>query len=190
MISTDLPAACASEPVRPARRLPLTVVLLGVAIVIIASFGTLALVQANGLRTAAAGRNAALVDRVATKSVQRAVSSAVNTVFSYRYTDVASTRSAAQHLLTGAAIRQYDQLFGLVERQAPKARLVISTKVSATGVELLTGDRARVLVFANQQDTRSGTRQTSYGGAMFAVTAVLRHGHWLIANIDTFASSG
>jgi Mce-associated membrane protein len=51
---------------------------------------------------------------------------------------------------------------------------------------VLTGGRARVLVFANQQDTRAGTRQASYGGAMFAVTAVLRHGRWLIANIDTF----
>jgi Mce-associated membrane protein len=190
MIGTEVPAAKESELTSPARRVPLVIVALGVAIVLLASFGTWALVQASALRTTAAASNAALVDRAATKSVQRAVSRAVNTVFSYRYTDVAATRSAAQHLLTGAAIRQYDQLFGLVERQAPKARLVIATKVTATGVELLTGGRARVLVFANQQDTRAGTRQASYGGAMFAVTAVLRHGRWLIADIDTFTSSG
>jgi Mce-associated membrane protein len=53
-------------------------------------------------------------------------------------------------------------------------------------VELLAGGRARLLVFANQQDTRSGTGQTSYGGAMFAVTAVDQRGRWKIENINTF----
>jgi Mce-associated membrane protein len=62
--------------------------------------------------------------------------------------------------------------------------------VTAAGVELLTGDRARVLVFANQQDTRSGTSQASYSGAMFAVTAVNRGGRWLISNINTFTNPG
>jgi hypothetical protein len=30
------------------------------------------------------------------------------------------------------------------------------------------------------------TSQASYGGAMFAVTAVNQRGRWLIDNIDTF----
>ena len=103
-------------------------------------------------------------------------------------------RSPAGHgaagQLTGAAIRQYDQLFALVAQQAPKQKLVVTTRVASIGVEFLTGDRARVLVFANQQDTRAGTSQASYAGAMFAVTAVSRSGHWLIEDIDTFSSPG
>ena len=51
---------------------------------------------------------------------------------------------------------------------------------------MLTGGRARLLVFANQQDSRTGTSQASYGGAMFAVTAVNQHGRWRIDSIDTF----
>ena len=121
--------------------------------------------------------------------MERAVTGAVETIFSYSYADVGKTREAAQGLLTGAAIRQYDQLFALVEQQAPKEKLVV-TKVTTVGVELLTGDRARLLVFANQQDTRAGTTQTSYGGAMFAVTAVNRDGRWLIENINTFTNGG
>lgn len=171
---------------RRRRGLPVLVVL-GVATVLAGGFGIWATVAAHSLRATASSANGALVDGPGTAAVERAVTSAVDTIFSYSYLDVAKTRSAAQTLLTGAAIRQYDQLFALVERDAPKEKLVITTKVTNIGVELLSGGRARLLVFANQQDSRAGTSQTSYAGAMFAVTAVQRHGHWLIENIDTFS---
>ncbi len=186
------PAETASSAEDRGRRrgaLPLLVVL-GVATVLAGGFGIWASVAAHTLRATAAGANAAVVNRSATTSVERAVTGAVNTIFSYSYADVGKTRAAAQGLLTGVAIRQYDQLFALVERQAPKEKLVITTKVTNIGVELLSGGRARLLVFANQQDTRAGTSQTSYGGAMFAVTAVQRDGRWLIENINTFTSGG
>jgi Mce-associated membrane protein len=177
----------AQAEVTPRRRLALPLVL-GVAIVLCGSFGIWATTAAHSLRAAAANANSALADRAATDAVRRAVSGAVNTIFSYSYADVGKTRVAAQRLLAGAAIRQYDQLFALVERQAPREKLVVTTKVTQAGVELLTGNRARLLVFADQQDTRAGTSQASYGGAMFAVTAVRRGSRWLIENIDTFSS--
>jgi Mce-associated membrane protein len=164
--------------------------LLGAATVGIGSFGIWALVAGQGLRAAAADANGALVDRAATAAVNRQVTDTVEAIFSYSYADTARTRASAQRLLTGAAIRQYDQLFALVERQAPKQELIVKTRVTKIGVELLTGGRARLLVFANQQDTRAGTGQTSYGGAMFAVTAVDRHGKWKIENINTFTGGG
>ena len=176
-----------AQPIRPRRR-PLVVAILGAATVACGSFGIWASVAAHDLRSTAAGANAALVDRTDTAAVLRAVTGAVDEIFSYDYADVAKTRAAAQQLLTGAAIRQYDQLFALVEQQAPTKKLVLTTRVTNAGVELLTGDRARVLIFADQQDTKAGTSQTSYGGAMFAVTAVRRHGRWLIENIDTFTT--
>jgi Mce-associated membrane protein len=182
-------SAPASTPpeLRPRRR-TFALAMLGAATVAFGSFGIWAAVAANSLRSAAATANAALVDRAATAAVARAVTGAVDEIFSYSYADVAKTRAAAQGLLTGAAIRQYDRLFALVEQQAPKEKLVVTTRVTNAGVELLTGGRARVLVFADQQDTRGGTSQASYGGAMFAVTAVLRHGRWRIENIGTFTA--
>jgi len=168
------------------RRRVAVAALLGAATVAAGSFGIWAIVSAHGLRAAAADDNVALVDRAATRTLNREIARAVETIFSYNYADTARTRASAQRLLTGAAIRQYDQLFALVEQQAPKQKLIVTTKVTSIGVELLTGGRARLLVFANQQDTRAGTGQTSYGGAMFAVTAVDRHGRWKIENIDTF----
>jgi len=166
------------------RLLALTLCALGT--VLLGSFGIWALVTAHDLRATAATANTALTSRAATASAEQAVTRAVNTIFSYDYADVARTRTAAQAALTGPAIRQYNQLIAVVERQAPKEKLDVTTRVTRIGVEFLTGSQARLLVFASQQDTRAGTTQASYSGTMFAVTAVSAGGRWKIENIDTF----
>jgi Mce-associated membrane protein len=165
------------------------VAMLGVATIVVGSLGIWAAVAGHDLRASSASANPALVDQSATQGVERAVTSAVNTIFSYSYADTGSTKAAAQQLLTGPAIRQYNQLFALVQQQAPKEKLVVTTRVTNIGVELLTGGHARLLVFANQQDSSAGTSRATYGGAMFAVTAVNQHGRWQIENIDTFTGS-
>jgi Mce-associated membrane protein len=161
---------------------------LGAVTVVLAGFGVWATLHASSLRSnAAAQENTALIDGPATATVRREISAAVNTIFSYNYADTAATRRAAQGVLTGPAVRQYNTLFALVTKNAPAQKLVVTTKVTNSGVELLNGNRARLLVFANQQDTRAGTGQTSYAGAMFAVTALRQGGRWKIENIDTFS---
>jgi Mce-associated membrane protein len=185
---TESPAATVSESPRPRwhRVLP---VAFGAATVVLGALGGWAAVEAHDLRTSAAIANGALVDASATGAVTHAVTSAVNTVFSYNYADTARTKAAAQRLLTGPAIRQYNQLFALVQQQAPQEKLVVTTRVTNVGVELLTGGRCRLLIFANQEDSKAGTTEATYGGAMFAVTAVNQRGRWLIESIDTFTGS-
>jgi Mce-associated membrane protein len=165
------------------------VAVLGAATVVVGSLGIWAAVAAHGLRASTSSANAALLDQSATQGVERAVASAVNTIFSYSYADTARTKTAAQQLLTGPAIRQYNQLFALVQQQAPKEKLVVTTRVTNIGVELLTAGQARLLVFANQQDSSAGPSKATYGGAMFAVTAVNHDGRWQIESIDTFTGS-
>ena len=162
---------------------------LGVVAVLLGAFSAWATSSANNLRDSAAAQNTALTDRAATSAVSRQVSAEVNTIFSYSYADTAKTRQAAQSILTGRAVQAYNQLFALVQRNAPAERLIVTTKVVSSGVEYLIGNRARLLVFANQQDTLAGTHQTSYGGAMLAVTVVQVSGRWKIENIDTFSNS-
>ena len=164
-------------------------VILGAVTVILAGSGVWATLEAHSLRATAAPQNLALTDGAATSAVKRQITSAINTVFSYNYADTGATRRAAQGLLTGRAIQQYNTYFALVTKDAPAQKLVVTTRVTNSGVELLTGNRARVLVFANQQDTRAGTKQTSYAGALFAVTAVHQGSRWKIENIDTFSGS-
>ncbi len=184
------PAPADPAPAVPARgRRPIAALILGAVTVILGGFGIWATVHASSLRAQSAQsaqQNTALIDPAATSAVRAQIDSAVQTIFSYSYANTGATRDAAQQLLTGAAIKQYDSLFALVRQQAPAEKLVVTTTVTNSGVELLTGDQARVLIFVNQQDTRAGTSQTSYGGAMLAVTAVFQAGRWKIENIDTF----
>ncbi len=171
------------------RRRLLVPLILGALTVILGGFGTWATVHASSLRAQSAQQNTALIDPAATSAVRAQIDSAVQTIFSYSYANTGATRKAAQQLLTGSAIEQYDSLFALVQQQAPAQKLVVVTTVTNSAVELLTGSQARVLIFVNQQDTRAGTSQTSYGGAMLAVTAVRQAGRWKIENIDTFTGS-
>jgi Mce-associated membrane protein len=134
--------------------------------------------------------NVALTNPAATSQVLQQVTSAVNTIFSYNYADTAKTSQAAQSLLTGNAISQYNQLFKLVRQDAPQEKLVLTTTVTNAGVETLTGNQARVLIFANQQDTAGTAHRTTDAGAMFAVNAVDQGGRWKITNIDTFIPGG
>jgi Mce-associated membrane protein len=173
---------------RPGGHRNLLTACLAMAVVILGSFGIWARTQASNADAAGAA-NLALTDRAETSQVRSQVTAAVNTIFSYSYADTSATSNAAQHLLTGPAIRQYNELFALVRREAPASRLILTTKVTNAGVELLSGDRARVLIFANQQDTVAGTDKTSYAGAMFAVTAVRSGGRWKIDGIDTFTGT-
>jgi Mce-associated membrane protein len=194
--ATDAPADtdAVDSPVAPAdpavatsgRNFRITVLILGAVAVLLGAFGIWATVHASSLRTQSTQQNTALIDPAATSAVRAQMDSAVQTIFSYSYANTGVTRQAAQQLLTGAAIQQYNSLFALVQQQAPAEKLVVTTTVTNSGVELLTGDQARVLIFVNQQDTRAGTSQTSYGGAMLAVTAVFQAGRWKIENIDTF----
>lgn len=174
----------ASEPVTRGGRKWLPVLLLAVAI-LLGAFAGFAAERAHRLR-ADATTNTALTDSAATSEVTGQVTSAINTIFSYDYTDLAKTQRAASGLLTGAATCQYNQLFTSIQQQAPQQKLVVTVTVTNTGVELLDGDRARLLVFATQSSTSAVSKQTSTAGAMFTIDAQRDGNTWRIAGIDTF----
>ncbi|MFB4305454.1 hypothetical protein [Actinomadura sp. GTD37] len=159
---------------------------LGLVAVLLAASGFWALRQADAVRDDPSVRNAALTDSAATSEVKGAVADMVGKVFSFNYTDPARTQKAAQDALTGNAVRQYEEIFAKVRSDAPKAKTVLSTRVTDSAVTTLTGDRAVVLVFADQQTTRTSDGTSTHAPAMLTVTAVHRHGHWRITALDPF----
>ncbi|GAA0628055.1 hypothetical protein [Streptomyces crystallinus] len=183
------PTATPREPVvRPGRSrfLPWPLVLAALTL-LLAAFSVLAYVQGGPGHEDAAGRNTALADPARTSEVKGVVEEAVRGIFSYDHTDPARTEAAAARSLTGAAVTQYRNLMGAVREQGPGQKLVLTTTVTDSGVEVVEGDRARVLVFADQSSTRTGKGGgTTVAAAMFAVDAVRRDGTWRIAAIDTF----
>ncbi|MFI7325944.1 hypothetical protein ACIBQ3_14935 [Streptomyces rubiginosohelvolus] len=155
--------------------------------VLLGAVAVWAFASASSLRDEPARQNAALTDIGRTSEVKGRISEAVGAVFSYDYASPARSDRAASTYLTGRAVRQHQDMLADVREQAPEQKLVLTTTVTESGVEFLDGDRARLLVFADQSNTRTGKdEETTYAAAMFAVDAVRRGDTWLIAAIDTF----
>lgn len=174
-----------SKPSRPALRL---IVLAALAVATLV-FGGLAAwfgAEASNLNSEPSAQNQALASPAETSQVTSQVTSAINALFSYNYANPGATTKAASRLLTGAAVKEYATLFAQVKKDAPKQKLVVTTAVSNAGVELLTQNTARVLVFATESDGSAGASTPSTAGAMLAVNVVLDGGTWKISGIDTF----
>ncbi|WP_406135442.1 hypothetical protein [Streptomyces sp. NBC_01089] len=181
--SGSVPAA--RRPLRAWVRLP---VVLAVLTVLLGGFAAYAWTQASALHDDDAASNGALSDVARTTEVKGQVTSAVNALFSYDYANTAKADRAAATLLTGKAVEQHKDMLAAVRAQAAKQKLVLTTTVTQSGVELIDGDRARVLLYADQSNTGTAAKKdrTTYAAAMFAVDAVRGGGKWRIADIDTF----
>jgi Mce-associated membrane protein len=160
--------------------------LLGVVTVILGGLAVWFGVQAHNLTSQPSARNTALTGNAATSQVKAQVSSAVDAIFSYSYTQPATTMDAARRLVTGNAVQQYEARLRPVEQEAPEDKLMLTTQVTTSGVELLQGDRARVLMFGTQTFAYSGAKQPSTVPTLLAVNVVRQGGTWKIDNIDTF----
>ncbi|MCX5339399.1 hypothetical protein [Streptomyces atratus] len=170
----------------PRLRIRLPVVLCALT-VLLGAFAAWSFTAADGLRGDASRRNTALTDIGRTSEVKGQISEAVGAVFSYNYAATAKSEQAERTYLVGKAVQQHKDMLAEVRAQAPKQKLVLTTTVTESGVELLDGDRARLLVFADQSNTRTGkSDETTYAAAMFAVDAVRRGDTWRISAIDTF----
>ncbi|MFE9461457.1 hypothetical protein [Streptomyces californicus] len=182
--ATDTPRTKTPRPSRPRVTLPAVLCALTV---LLGAFAVWAFTSADSLRDEPARQNSALTDIGRTSEVKGRISEAVGAVFSYDYASPERADRAARTYLTGRAVQQHKDMLADVREQAPRQKLVLTTTVTESGVEFLDGDRARLLVFADQSNTRTGKdEETTYAAAMFAVDAVHRGDTWLIAGIDTF----
>ncbi|MER5634335.1 hypothetical protein [Streptomyces nitrosporeus] len=161
--------------------------LLCAATVLLGAYAAWAFTSAAELREDPTRQNTALTDIGRTSEVKGQITQAVGAVFSYNYASPGKADLAARKHLTGKAVQQHEDMLAEVRAQAPKQKLVLTTTVTESGVEFLDGDRARLLIFADQSNTRTGkAEETTYAAAMFAVDAVRQGETWRIAAIDTF----
>ncbi|WP_329276217.1 hypothetical protein [Streptomyces sp. NBC_00691] len=176
-------------------RVPLAV--LCVLTLLLGGFAGWAYSRASELRDDPARGNTALTDLARTSEIKGQTGAAVAALFSYDHADTGPFDRAGKTLLTGKAVAQHRTLLGGVLAQAAQQKTVITTTVTDSAVERIDGDRARVLVYADQSSvsTAGGSSkdkaakakdQGVYAGAMFAVDVVRRDGRWLVENIDTF----
>ncbi|MGW4723310.1 hypothetical protein [Streptomyces sp. NPDC004291] len=180
----------------PRRLVPLVV--LCVLTLLLGGFAGWAHGRAGELRDDPARSNTALTDLARTSEIKGQTGAAVAALFSYDHADTAPFEKAGKTLLTGKAVEQHRTLLGGVLARAAEQKTVITTTVTDSAVERIDGERARVLVYADQSSVstagtaKAGGKQSKtqdqgvYAGAMFAVDVVHRDGRWLVENIDTF----
>lgn len=171
--------------------------------VLLGGFAGWAHAEAEGLRSEPARSNTALTDLARTSEIKGQVAKAVDRLFSYDHADPGALDKAARDLLTGKAADQHRDLLADVRARADEQKAVITTTVTESAVERLDGDRARVLVYADQSsvattgkkaatDKESKTDRAAaqdegvYAAAMLAVDVVHRDGRWLVSALDTF----
>ncbi|MFI8419752.1 hypothetical protein [Streptomyces sp. NPDC085479] len=183
--------AAETGPRRPGHRASLLV--LCVLTLLLGGFAGWAHGRAGELRDDPARANTALTDPARTSEIKGGTAEAVAALFSYDHTDTAAFEQAGKALLTGKAVEQHRALFAGVLARAAEQKSVITTTVTDSAVERIDGDRARVLVYADQSSVSTAGAQRKkaqdqgvYAGAMFAVDVVLRDGTWLVEGIDTF----
>ncbi|MFF6794003.1 hypothetical protein ACFY9C_33620 [Streptomyces filamentosus] len=182
-------------------RVPLLAVLCALTL-LLGGFAGWAAHRAGELRDDPARANTALTDLARTSEVKARTATAVAALFSYDHTDPGAFERAGKTLLTGKAVEQHRALFAGVLAGAAAQKPVITTTVTDSAVERIDGDRARVLVYADQTSVSTAgpaaagkkpakgkapaRDQGVYAGAMFAVDVVRRGDVWLVEGIDTF----
>ncbi|MGW9493098.1 hypothetical protein ACWG5P_01645 [Streptomyces prasinus] len=183
-----------------------TLAVLCVLTLLLGGFAGWAHARAEALRDDPARSNTALTDLARTSEIKGQASQAVEALFSYDHTDPGALEKAAEDLLTEKAVSRHDTLLADVRERADEQKALITTTVTESAVERIDGDRARVLLYADQSSVATaGTKPTAakdgkaakgeqerrqdegvYAGALLAVDVVHRDGRWLVSAIDTF----
>ncbi|SFT59070.1 Mce-associated membrane protein [Actinopolyspora lacussalsi subsp. righensis] len=139
--------------------------------------------SAHTLRHGGAAANRALVDESATSEVKGQVGKAVEKIFSFDYSNMDKTEQAAGNVLVGDSVEQYDKMFRTVREQAPEQKMVLTTTVADSGVTMLRDGRAEVLLFVNQNATRTESGEGGVYPAQLNVIAVKRGDQWKISSM-------
>ncbi|ASY31461.1 MULTISPECIES: hypothetical protein [unclassified Streptomyces] len=186
--SLSEPSAVAARAARPLG-LARGVAALCLLTLLLGAFAGWATTRADALRDTASTRNTALTDAARTSEVKGQAEKAVDALFSYDHADPGAMDKATARWLTGKAVAQHRTLLAPVLAAAGKQKTVVTTTATDSAVERIEGDRARVLVFADQSSTSTAAKApaaANYAGAMLAVDLVRREGRWQVSALDTF----
>jgi Mce-associated membrane protein len=160
--------------------------LLAVAAVVLATVAVVAGIQDARLRNTPAAANTALVDVGTTAEVAGQLSDAIKTVYSFDFARLDENERAARDVITPEFATEFDRLFGEVRARAPQQQAVVSATVTQTAVKEITGDRAVLVAFVDQQATRAApdaqSQQLAAAGRL-TVTGERVDGRWKIAAV-------
>ncbi len=164
----------ATAPPRARRRLTSSVVLVLVGVL------TAALVT-----VAAIAWTRPFVDESQVRRAQTAAEQAIVPVLSYDYRHLDEDARSARGYLTQRYQGDYDQLFGVIEQNAPGTRTVVRTEVIASSIVRTAPGRVDVLMFVNRPTTNKQQTDPVVYRDQVTVSMVLTDGEWLVDDLST-----
>jgi Mce-associated membrane protein len=182
----DAPAAGPGEPGRRSLRVPL----LAVALVVLTGLAVFFGLADARLRHTPSAANTALVDVGATAEAAGQLTDALQTIYSYDFARLDENERAARAVITPEFADQFDKLFAQVRELAPQQQAVVSATVTVAAVKEITGDRAVLVAFMDQQATRAAAgddgKATQLAAAgRLTVTGEKIDGRWKIGAVES-----
>ncbi|MGW0516532.1 hypothetical protein [Crossiella sp. NPDC003009] len=168
-----------AEPRRSGWLLPAALVLVAAVLIVLGVW-----FRAEYLQAESGGSNQALVDNARTSEVVGQVTNAIQTVLSYNFAEPQKNEDAAKAVLMGKATQDYDTILTGLRKTGPEQKLVYSTIVRSAAVRVLEGDRAMVLVFADQHSERASDGYRGDTALQVVVNMQQVDGKWKITEIQ------
>jgi Mce-associated membrane protein len=166
------------------------ILVLGIAAVLLACVGAFAGLEWHNTISNPTASNTAYVDTGTTAAVVNDVVDAMQKVLTYTYANPNQTAQDAQNLLTGTAQCQFNELYQTVRAQAPAQKITVTASIDPknSGVEMIQGDQARLLLMVYQESTRGSNGQQATSEGVLEVGAIKQGDNWKVDNISTFGA--
>jgi Mce-associated membrane protein len=163
--------------------------LLAAALVVLTGLAVFFGIEDARLRGTPAAANSALVDVGTTAEVSGQLTDALQTIYSYDFARLDENERAARAVITPEFADQFNRLFAQVRELAPQQQAVVSATVTLSAVKEITGDRAVLVAFMDQQATRAAAddgqpTQLAAAGRL-TVTGQKIDGRWKIAAVES-----
>jgi Mce-associated membrane protein len=162
-----------------------TVPVLAGALVVLLALAVFFGVSAFALRGSSAAANTALTDIGTTTEVATQLGDALELVYSYDFARLDENERAAREVITTAFSTEFDRLFSQVRDLAPQQQAVVSATVAVSAVQEISGDRAVLVAFMNQQATTVANAEQVEAGGRLTVVGERVDGRWKIASVES-----
>jgi Mce-associated membrane protein len=119
------------------------------------------------------------------RDAQAVAERAAVAILAYDYRDLEGSREAASAYMTDDYRAKYDQLFEVLEENAPSTKTIVRAELVASAVGLIGEDRIQVLVFVNRPTLNAELTEPEIYRDQATLTMVEVDGEWLVDDMTT-----
>jgi Mce-associated membrane protein len=119
------------------------------------------------------------------RDAQVAAEKAAVAILAYDYRDLEGSHDAAVPYMTDDYREKYEQLFEVLEENAPNTKTIVRAELVASAVGLIGEDRIQVLVFVNRPTLNAELTEPEISKDQATLTMVEVDGEWLVDDMTT-----